>query len=224
MPGDVFPATLHTWIDDQLQRGGDGRRAVNAYLMATYAWPLRVYYLGSSARWLGEPDEIVNGFLADRLGRNDFMAGWQASGLRLRRWLINGFCFYLREEIRRRRRGAIRKDAANDDALTFSGDPARAFEAASVCAFVRRALDLAESACRAADLEPHWAVFREHHLNGRPFQVLADERGLSAGRAAVMCRTATRRFREALREVVWRDGVPDGEVDDEIRRMLEASL
>src|SRR5882672_12709738 len=94
---DVFPRTLGTWIGRKLQEGKAGRAEVNRHLMSVYAWPLQVYFRGSSDRWLGEPEDIVQGFFADRLDREEFLPGCQESGLRLRRWLMNGFCFYLKE-------------------------------------------------------------------------------------------------------------------------------
>ena len=105
MSANAFPQTRRTWIDDALDRGGDGVHDVNGHIMETYAWPLRVYYLGTNSRWLGEPDDVIDGFFADRLARDSFLGDWRASGLRLRRWLINAFCFYLLE-LRRRKLGA----------------------------------------------------------------------------------------------------------------------
>ena len=219
---DVFPNTLNTWIGEALDRGGQGRLDVNAHLMQTYAWPLRVYFLGTSWRWLGEPDDIVNGFFANRLGRDDFLQQWRDSGLRLRRWLMNAFCFYLREEWNRRRRRRPSGEL-DDEPLTFSGDPEQVFDRAAVVAFVSRAVGQAAEACAGEGLEDHWRIFVRHHVDGIPFGEMAGEFGVDAARAAVMARTATRKFNTALRAVLARDGVAREDIDREIHLLLEAA-
>ena len=62
--------------------------------MDRYAGPLAVFVRGSSLARLGEPAEIVNGFFASRLSDAEFLRAWDRSGMRLRRWLMNGILFY----------------------------------------------------------------------------------------------------------------------------------
>lgn len=221
MAQDVFPATLNTWINVQLREQGDGgRRNLNRHLMDTYAWPLRVYYLGTNSRWLGEPDEVIQSFFANRLEHEDFMAKWQASGLRLRRWLMNSFCYYLME-LRRQRKRDQSATEVKDDQVTFTGDPDRAIDRASAQAFVRQAMQQAQATCRDENLEAHWGIFLRHHLDGLSFQTLGEEFGVDAARATVMARTATRKFRAALRDVVARDGVAPDRIDEEIQALVQ---
>ena len=66
---DVFPVTQRTWLGRALVRGHEGLSEANHHIMDVYAQPLKVYYLGSSFRTLGEPDDVVQGFFADRLAR-----------------------------------------------------------------------------------------------------------------------------------------------------------
>jgi DNA-directed RNA polymerase specialized sigma24 family protein len=220
MTADVFPSTRHTWLQQEMLRGPQGRSAVNAYLMDTYAHPLRVYYLGTNARWLGEPEDVIGGFFASRLGREEFLDKWHASGLRLRRWLMNAFCFYLMEMRRQRRRDAAVELSA--EPVTFTGDPQVAVDRAAVVAFVRKAMEEARAACVREGLEPHWRVFLRHHVDAVSFRQLAVEFDVDPARAAVMSRTATRKLRAALRDVLERDGVPPDEIDQEIHVLLEA--
>lgn len=218
---DVFPATLNTWIGAQLgDGGGPGRLDVNRHLMDTYAWPLKVYYLGTNSRWLGEPDDVIQGFFASRLGQDQFLGHWQASGLRLRRWLMNSFCFYLKELKRQRKREAPSAEP-DDEQVTFTGDPNAALDRAAAIAFVRQAMQEAEEVCRQEDMEPHWQIFLRHHLDQVPFAALGEEFGVDAARATVMARTATRKFRAALREVLARDGVAADHIDEEIQMMVK---
>ena len=87
MKQDAFPQTLRTWIGARLVDGHAGRADVNRHLMTVYLRPLKIYFMGTSERWLGEPDDVVSGFFADRLARENFLDDWIASGVSLRRWL-----------------------------------------------------------------------------------------------------------------------------------------
>lgn len=219
---DVFPATQATRIRTDLARGDEGRASLNHLIMITYAEPLMVYYRGTNARWLGDPDDIINGFFASRLARPDFMRKWHDSGLRLRRWLMNGLCFYLRELQRTHRDGA-RAGLAAEEEITFEGDPALEIDRAASMAFVREAWRHAAAECGQRGLEPHWDLFVLHHLEERTFRNLAVEFEVTPARAEVMARTAARRFRAALRDVLLRDGVPEQDVDGEIQSLLECT-
>jgi hypothetical protein len=222
MAKDVFPQTMRTWIERKLDLDDPGRLELNAHLMRTYALPLRVYYLGTNLRWLGEPEDVVDGFFADRLGRPDFLDQWRASGMRLRRWLMNGLCYYLME-LRRLRYAERAMSEPAAEPFTFSGDPDAAVDRAAVVAFVQQAMLDAEARCDANGLEAHWRVFIRHNVDGIPLADLGAEFEVDAARAAVMARTAKRKFRAALGDVLIRDGVSPDRVDDEIRSLLEVS-
>ena len=71
--------------------------------METYAEPLGNYVAGSSFRSLGTSKDLVSGFFASRLAQPAYFDRWIESNLPLRRWLINGFLFFLQEELRRRK-------------------------------------------------------------------------------------------------------------------------
>ncbi len=219
MKQDAFPQTLRTWIGARLVDGHAGRAEVNRHLMTVYLRPLKIYFMGTSERWLGEPDDVVSGFFADRLARENFLDDWIASGLSLRRWLCNGFCFYLKE-LRRQKFRDGRAGELKDDPVTFSGDPEQAMDRAFVAEVVRVALAQAREQCIADGLEDHWDVFEQHHCLGRAYQDIGAEMDIRPSRAAVMTRTATKRFREALRELIARDSAHD-DVDSEILALLE---
>ncbi len=221
---DLFPATRSTWIGDRLRHDQSGRAEVNRHVMTVYALPLRAYFLGTSERWLGDADDIVQGFFADRLARDDFFAAWQQSGMPLRRWLMNAFCFYLKEQRRRHRRDN-RGSALGEDPIAFSGDPDRAIDRAFVASLVQRAMDLTREGCEKDGMDDHWRVFEEHHCRARPYADIAEDLGIDAARAAVMSRTATRRFRMTLRELLARDSSASEareDIDDQIRALVEA--
>lgn len=218
MAKNVFPQTLRTWISDELGKGERGRATVNNHVMSVYLWPLQVYFLGTSYRSIGEPSDIVQGFFADRLARPQFFDQWQESGLALRRWLMNAFCFYLKEITPggRKLTDVDRHDVADDAAEGR-------FLGAFVGEIVRTALREAHDACERQGLQDHWAIFIAHHYQDRSYEDVEKEFGVTAARAAVMARTAARKFRDAVREVLIRDGVGEEAVDEEIRELLEGA-
>ncbi len=217
MARDVFPLTQMTWIAVRWHAGEDGRRDVNRHLMSVYAHPLKVYFLGTTCRWLGEPDEMVNGFFASRLSRVEFMDDWERSGLKLRRWLINAFNFYLKEEMRRRQRNSV-PDVGRDEPVAPGDDPvAQAF----IVSLVNHALREAERTCALEGLDEHWSIFFAHFVRDLPYASIAEERGIEPARCVVMARTARGKFRDALREGLAADGVRgEAEADSEIMSLL----
>lgn len=217
---DVFPATQLSWIDERLEQGEQGRSDVNRHIMELYRFPLSVYYLGTRDRWLGDVDEVINGFFADRLARTQFLGDWRASGLKLRQWLINAFCFYLRELKRARRRDA-HEDMVQADEMSIVPSLAKQFDKALVSAMVRKAMNAAQQDCEKAGLAAHWQVFVLHFCHGRPYDQFAGDLGVDAARAVVMARTAKKKFQTALRDIVACDS--QGDVDTEIRSLLESS-
>jgi len=218
---DVFPTTQRTWIDLALDGSSEDRRELNRHIMGVYAHPLRVYYLGTGSRWLGDPDEVVAGFFADRLGRDSFLTEWRRGGMRLRRWLMNAFSFYL-SELRRKRRRDNRMSGEVPDVATPGPSPERLADRAFGESIVAEALRVAAESCQAQQLDDHWAVFIRHTCDDVPYAELAPEFGVTAARAAVMARTASRHFRRALRLQLVSDGAGEADVDDEIRELLEA--
>jgi DNA-directed RNA polymerase specialized sigma24 family protein len=219
MARDAFPTTPRTWIDEKLSGGEPGRRELNRHLMSFYAQPLQVYFRGSSWRWLGEADDVVRGFFADRLARAGFFRGWSRSGKPLRRWLLNAFQFYLKEE-RRRRQRERRTVPLSEEASAGGASVEEAFDRALARTMVRQALEEARRASLAAGLEGHWQAFVGHFYDGRRYEELGAELGVGAARAAVMARTAGKRFRAALRTFLLRDGVREERIEEEIAAVL----
>jgi DNA-directed RNA polymerase specialized sigma24 family protein len=215
---DAFPQTLQTWINARLEDGQLGRLDVNNHIMTTYALPLRVYLLGSSWRRFGEVDEIINGFFAGRLDKPEFFTQWRASGKRLRYWLINALRFHLQEQYRR-----VKRDHA--DALPDDPDEAKAhrdFDRAWAMSLIREACRDAQRQCAEESLQDHWSVFHQHHVEGVAYRDIAAAMDISPGRCAVMVRTATSRFKQAMADRLQLDGTPDAALDDEIDVLLEA--
>jgi hypothetical protein len=214
-----FPSTNHGWIGTQLSLGESGRNAVVQHVMSSYALPLERYLRGSSFRTAGEAKELVQGFLAERVAQQDFFARWMESGLKLRRWLMNGFLFYLRETVRRNHRAPqpLESDPSDD-----REDAHKQFEREWGLALVTRALERARASCERKGQRVHWEMLERHYLHGVPYATLIAEYGVSAKEAATMVRTAAGKLRRAFFDLLDRDGVPESEIDSEIARLMEA--
>jgi len=237
MPADeAFPTTDTTWMHQQLGHGEGARRALRNVVMARYFEPLRVYVKGSSYRGLGESAELVSAFFVSRFARDDYLDAWRASGMPLRRWLINGLILSMREEVRRRRRAAKRgmgdvrearaamePDSGDDDPIELleSPEPAAeaAFERAWAVSILREACEEVETICNADGESDRWLLFRRHVLDGQPYALLVDETGFEPARAAVVVRTISNRVRATLSRLILRDGISAEEVETELRRV-----
>jgi len=225
----AFPTTQATWCETLLDaRVAGAARAqaleeMRAALMARYASPLAVFVRGSSLARLGEPAEIVNGFLASRLSDARFLEGWAASGMRLRRWLMNGMLFYGQGLARDRARAEARGGAVEPRELDRrEGDGATAeadFERAWALAVVREATARAEAQLEVEGRGVDFEIFRRHAIDGQPYAVFAREVGRSEQQCAGATRLVAQRVRAALAEVLREEGVAEGELDAEIARV-----
>ena len=213
---ELFEPTPRTAMAELLdsQRRGE----VVEFLMKAYYAPLAAYLSATSFRSLGEPRDVIAGFFASRLSREEWLEAWRASGLRLRRWLVNGLLFYCREEIRRRRRGAA--ETVPDESIPASADDE--FERNYAQFTVRQSFEAGRLQCEAEGFARHWELFVRHHVDGRTYEQLAGESGLTVGQVNGMVRTAGLRFRKAISERLLRDGAEPGDLDREIGRLLDS--
>lgn len=219
---DAFPSTQRTWLADRLMEGDAGLAHARRHVMDVYAHPLSVYFKGSSFRWLGEPDDLVRGYFADRLSREEYLEKWVNSGRQLRFWLIVGFKHYLLESARAKARAERASLGQLESEVSGDSGPEDAFHRESARAIAGEAIRIASDACLQSGQSEHWIVFMRHHLEGRGYGEIAQELGMTPERAAVMARTAANKYRAALRELVAWPGATKEEVDDEIQSLLEA--
>ena len=163
---------------------------------------------------------MVDGFFASRLDRDGYFDQWRESGLRLRRWLMNGFLFYLREEIRRQRRDG-KSSLGQEPAMPAGSGPDEDFDRAWAMAMVRDAWADAAKSCEADGLGAHWRLFIRHHVDGLAYKEFVHEFDVTPSQAAVMVRTATGRFKKAVRHRILMDGVHENDVNEELQRLME---
>lgn len=216
---DVFPTTQRTWIDRVMTPELQDRDALNRHIMAVYSAPLTVYFHGSGCRGLGDAKEVVAGFFADRLAREGFLEGWQRSDLKLRRWLMNAFSFYL-SELRRKQKRDRRTSGELLEHPEDKSAPERSADRAFGESVVAEAIRLAAEHCTQNGMADHWGIFYRHTCDDVPYASLAADFRITAARAAVMARTASRHFRRALRDLIVRDGADEEDVDTELKALL----
>lgn len=219
---ELFPATPRTWIAERIDLGEHGSAELSRFILSLYFRPLCGYAQASSLRELGEPDELVSGFLANRLARPDYLHGWRdAGGMPLRRWLMNGLHLY-GHELRRARGNREGRLAPLDSAAAATApEPGgiAAMERAWALAVVREACEEIESELRGAGAERDWYVFRRHFIDGRSYRELYDETGVEPAKSAVRSHAILVKLRSRIRTLLARDGTPADEIEREIGRL-----
>ena len=221
-----FPTTHATWVVEST-RGDDAALAsLAARVIERYAQPLEAYAQGSSLREIGEPRELVHGFLIARFETpaacRAYLGAWNASGLTLRRWMMNGLLLHVRGVVRDAQRSRERPlDAAVGAIASAEPDPSAAYERAWARAILGEACAQVEQALVAEGRDRAWRVFRLHALDGRAYGELEPEFGLSRQQMADLVRGVTARLRARVRELLDEEGRFGGDDGvDEIVRVL----
>jgi hypothetical protein len=203
-----FPSTHATWLVTRIDDGGEvALREAALHLMERYRAPLVAYAGQSRLATIDEPDELVHGFLAAKSADPRFFADWRASGLPLRRWMLNGLMFHARGVVRDRSRETARRAQTPADMLPSSSvDAERAFERSWAFALV-------EAACRAAHASltregrgRAYDCFHRHFFDSVGYARLASDHGIDETTVASEIRLATRRTRTEA-EALLRDEI-----------------
>ena len=240
-PVDHFPSTHATWIDAQLtiMDGAPGSpRATGAlaelrrHLMERYRTALVAYVRGGSMRRLGDAEELVAGFFADRACEPEFLQEWRANGMPLRRWMMNGVNFYGRGVVRDRARARARDgnaeaaDAAGGDLVRAleqgavdDRDAERAFEQAWALAVLNDAHARAHAVLAERGRLDEYEVFRRHVIEGEPYATIGPSIGRNEQQCASATRIVTNAMREAMQESLRAEGIPEAELATEAARL-----
>lgn len=222
---DHFPTTHLTTLLADLRVAQDAELATPAadhpharlahLVMSRYAGPLEIYAKGSTLREIAEPAELVHGYFAHALADRAYFERYLASGMRLRRWLMNGLLLHARGVARDRAR-ALRREgtplAAAATAPAPESAPADAFDRAWALAILSEACASVEAALVAEGRDRAWTVFRRHAIDGRTYLDLERELGLGRQQMADLVRGVTRRLRARILELL-REERGDGPAD-----------
>lgn len=214
---NAFPSTDRTDLAAMLGGAPEQRLHAVRMLLGRYADPLVVYTRGSSLRTVADPVELVQGFLADRLLRDDYLRKWLDSGMALRRWLINGLHLYAKET-----RRADQRHAQLDAAYDAHGQRVPEAEAAWSRALLMNACEHVESELRRSGHDTAWEIFRRHFIDGRSYRELSREFAMNAAAMAESSRRVSGLLRETVRLLLVREGVAPKDVERELYAMLEA--
>ena len=217
---DIFPTTHSTWLIERIDRAPDEARA---HIMSRYHEPLCAYVRASSLRTLGEPAELVNDFLASRVGDAAYLARWSTSSMPLRRWLVNGLITHARNRAQteaRRRSARVEVDPAVV-AESPESSALLALERAWAMRVMIEAHDRVRSEFDADGKSAWWELFRLHSVQGLGYAQAAAATGVPPGSASHINRVVATRLRDVLRALLERDGVPPDEINRELALMQD---
>jgi len=220
-----FPTTQATWLIEHARGDEPALAAVAARIIERYAQPLEAYAQGSSLREIAEPRELVHAFLIAKFATpatcRAYLEAWNASGLTLRRWMMNGLLLHVRGIVRDAQRSREKPlDASIASLASAQPDPAAAFERAWAKAILAEACAQVEQALVAEGRDRAWRVFRLHALDGVAYRDLEAEFALSRQQMADLVRGVTARLRARIRELLDEEGRFGDDAIDEIVRLL----
>ena len=185
-----FPTTQQTWLRECLAEStasearSRGLRDAREHVMRRYYEPLAAYLGATSYRDIDAPSALVAAFFVDRFGDDTYLQAWKASGLPLRRWLVNGLLFWLRTEVRRRRREERRLGGAHELSLVeHHAGPDAVFEREWARSIVGDACEVVAQVLQREGESQRWVLFCRHVLDGLSYGEVAtahgcEERGL----------------------------------------------
>ncbi len=218
-----FPTTNTTWIAASIT---DAPEAVRVQVMERYFQPLCAYARASSLRMLGEPEELVNEFLAARLADSAYLTEWLRSGIPLRRWLANGLLTHARnralaESRRRAHGGSVDPAMFASVADSHATDALLALERVWTIRTITQAYESVRASFEAEGRGAWWDLFRLHSMQGMPYANACRITGVAASNATNVHRAVVARLRETLARILERDGIPSDEFEREIGLMQD---
>jgi DNA-directed RNA polymerase specialized sigma24 family protein len=228
---DLFPSTARTWISEQfatIELGGvdadTARERLRSHVMEHYARPLAAYVRATSiARTLSlDADDVVHDFLAHRVSRAGFFERYAESGLPLRRYLMNGVFFLLRERLAdRAARGG--NDLAELAALETRVSPRAdlVFERAWAESMLELAADHVAQELEASGDGTAWEIYRRHFIDGASYDEIARVMSLGSADIRNEIRRAGRRLERMLLAILRAEGIPESDAEAELRRILD---
>jgi hypothetical protein len=219
---DFFPTTHLTGLLTELRAApeGEAHARLAALVMTRYAHPLELYARGSTLRFIAEPLDLVHGFFASALADPAYFARYHASGMRLRRWLMNGLLLHARSVARDRARQTRREGAslrAVSAAATNDAAAEVSFDRAWALAILSEACACVEGTLRAEGRDRAWTVFRRHAIDGRSYIDLETELTLGRQQMADLPRMVVKRLRARLAELLEAEG---GDTAEELRDVI----
>ena len=221
-----FPTTQQTWLRECLAEStasearSRGLRDAREHVMRRYYEPLAAYLGATSYRDIDAPSALVAAFFVDRFGDDTYLQTWKASGLPLRRWLVNGLLFWLRTEVRRRRREERRLGGAHELSLVeHHAGPDAVFEREWARSIVGDACEVVAQVLQREGGSQRWVLFCRHVLDGLSYGEVATAHGCDERDVRNACRLVRSRLEEALLELLRDEGVSEARLESEVAQI-----
>jgi RNA polymerase sigma-70 factor (ECF subfamily) len=229
-----FPNTHWSLVRRAGEEDAGTRREALGVLLARYAPALRSYLRVVKKVPTTQVEDLVQGFIAERMLEGEVIARADPARGRFRALLLTSLNNYAASQWRaeRVRRGETLGEQAEEMPSTTSA-PAAAVEAAWARALVRDVLAAMRRECMATERADVWAVFEGRILaeifgagDVVPYEALATELELKTpGQAANLLVTGKRMYARLLRQAVGEYEREPAAVETEIadlRRVLAA--
>lgn len=224
-----FPSTLWELVEQAHEPNEAAGSAALATLLEQYLPPLRVYLRVGWKMNEHEIDDLLQGFVNDKMLEQNLVAQADRARGRFRSFLLKALQHYV---ISQRRRERVRATLPLEEQLTDTAEmrtAERAFEEAWARETVHQALERMRVECEAQGRSEVWEVFRqrvaEPMLTGvdpAPYAALIEQYGLqSPAQASNLLITAKRHYVRCLHAAVGDHVADSDQIPEEIEHLRE---
>jgi RNA polymerase sigma-70 factor (ECF subfamily) len=233
----MFPATRWSLVGRAGSADGDGRPIAIAQLVRMYAPALRAHLLQSLRYDEHRADDLLQGFLADKVLEQHLIGHADATRGRFRTFLLAALDRYVIDQHRfnaarkRAPRGDVHDIDDHRDTLASRGDagasPTHAFDLAWAREVLGEVLDTMRAQCEQTDRADLWSVFDVRYLKPardgdvpEPYESIAKRLKLeSPHHAANLLITAKRMYTRLFLAVVSRYAATQDEARGEVKEL-----
>lgn len=231
--GARLPTTRWTWVQQSGLRSPEARQLLGR-LLELYRPALRAHLTLTKQIPADRADDLLQGFIAERVVEKELFAAADPERGRFRSFLLTALDRYVanqfRHENRQRRSPASGQPMPFDERLDHTPTPPPdPFEAAWAKVVLEETIRRMRQQCHREDRQALWGVFEGRVLRPAldaqpplPYPTLVEQFALtSPTRASNLLVTAKRMFERHLREVIgeYADGQ---ELEDEVAALREA--
>jgi DNA-directed RNA polymerase specialized sigma24 family protein len=231
-----FPSTKWSLILCAAGAGDEERRAALDALLRRYLPALRAHLLIRKVAPREQVDDLLQGFVADKVVGRDLVARVRREKGKFRTFVAVALDRYVVSELRRQRSG-VRRPAGGAVVPLGDNDPVdpsppdhRAFNIAWAAEVVAEARRRMRAECEASGRQDVWTVFVERVIGPAlddaeptPYAELARRLGMSSDSQAMnLLVTGKRAFARALRSVVGEYVGDEALVDEEVSTLTGA--